>query len=93
MFDAFQTMPFYLFQLKKSYGNIYSLYLGTRPAVVISGVKAIKEALVTKGSDFAGRPQDMFINDAIKTNGKIDIRQLWEILWKMALMLLHKAQI
>lgn len=49
---------------------MYGLFLGTRPAVVISGLKNIKEALVTKGSDFAGRPQDMFVNDAIKTNGK-----------------------
>lgn len=57
-------------QLRKKYGNVYSLFLGTRPAVVISGVKTIKEVLIAKGSDFAGRPQDMFVNDAIKKNGK-----------------------
>ncbi|KAA8590515.1 hypothetical protein FQN60_014449 [Etheostoma spectabile] len=56
-------------RLRKSYGNVYSLFLGTRPAVIINGMKAIKEALVTKGTDFAGRPQDVFINDAVQRKG------------------------
>ncbi|XP_056908352.1 cytochrome P450 2F2-like [Takifugu flavidus] len=67
-------------RLRKKYGNVYSLFLGTRPAVVISGLKNIKEALVTKGSDFSGRPQDMFVNDAIKTNGVI--MQDYNLVWK-----------
>ncbi|TDH09178.1 hypothetical protein EPR50_G00083860 [Perca flavescens] len=53
-------------RLRKSYGNVYSLFLGTRPAVIINGMKAMKEAMVTKGTDFAGRPQDLFVNDTQK---------------------------
>uniref|UniRef100_H3C308 Cytochrome P450, family 2, subfamily X, polypeptide 9 n=1 Tax=Tetraodon nigroviridis TaxID=99883 RepID=H3C308_TETNG len=77
--------------LRKKYGNIYSLYLGRRPAVVISGLKTIKEALVTKGSDFSGRPQDMFINDAIKTSGVImqDYDNAWKEHRRFALMTLR----
>lgn len=59
-----------LSQLRKSYGDVYSLFLGSKPTVVINGLKAMKEALVTKGIDFAGRPQDLFINHAIKRSGK-----------------------
>uniref|UniRef100_A0A671YTZ6 Cytochrome P450 2F2-like n=1 Tax=Sparus aurata TaxID=8175 RepID=A0A671YTZ6_SPAAU len=49
--------------LWKSYGNVYSLFLGPKPAVVINGVQAMKEAMVTKAADFAGRPQDIFVSD------------------------------
>uniref|UniRef100_A0A3Q1G696 Cytochrome P450, family 2, subfamily X, polypeptide 9 n=1 Tax=Acanthochromis polyacanthus TaxID=80966 RepID=A0A3Q1G696_9TELE len=33
-------------KLRKSYGNVYSLFLGPRPSVVINGVKAMKEAMI-----------------------------------------------
>ncbi|XP_022077373.1 cytochrome P450 2F2-like isoform X1 [Acanthochromis polyacanthus] len=58
-------------RLRKTYGNVYSLFLGPRPAVVISGLKAMKEAMVLKGADFAGRPQDMFVNDVLENKGVI----------------------
>lgn len=61
------------FQLRRSYGNIYSLFIGPKPAVVLNGVNAIKEALVTKANDFSGRPQDMFINDATQRKGRRDM--------------------
>ncbi|KAJ4925550.1 hypothetical protein JOQ06_018276 [Pogonophryne albipinna] len=47
-------------RLRKSYGNVYSLFIGPKPIVVINGVQALKEAMLTKGVDFAGRPQDIF---------------------------------
>ncbi|XP_031150701.1 cytochrome P450 2F2-like isoform X2 [Sander lucioperca] len=58
-------------RLRNTYGNVYSLFLGTRPAVIINGMKAMKEAMVTKGTDFAGRPQDLFVNDATQRKGLI----------------------
>uniref|UniRef100_H3C3R1 Cytochrome P450, family 2, subfamily X, polypeptide 9 n=1 Tax=Tetraodon nigroviridis TaxID=99883 RepID=H3C3R1_TETNG len=78
-------------RLRKTYGNIYSLYLGSRPAVVISGLKTIKEALVTKGSDFSGRPQDMFINDVIRTSGVVmqGFDSAWRERRRFALMTLR----
>uniref|UniRef100_A0A672Y3W5 Cytochrome P450, family 2, subfamily X, polypeptide 9 n=1 Tax=Sphaeramia orbicularis TaxID=375764 RepID=A0A672Y3W5_9TELE len=41
------------------------LFIGSRPAVVLHGFKAIKEALVNKGNDFSGRAQDLMVNHAI----------------------------
>ncbi|MEQ2180068.1 hypothetical protein GOODEAATRI_031865, partial [Goodea atripinnis] len=57
--------------LRKSYGNVYSLFFGLKPTVVINGFKAMKEAMVIKAADFAGRPQDLLINDVTQRKGKL----------------------
>ncbi|TKS88003.1 Cytochrome P450 2F2 [Collichthys lucidus] len=48
-------------RLRKRYGNVYSLFIGPKAAVVINGVQVMKEAMITKAADFAGRPQDIFV--------------------------------
>ncbi|XP_075938366.1 cytochrome P450 2D15-like isoform X2 [Anarhichas minor] len=53
-------------RLAKRYGNVYSLFFGPRPAVVINGLQALKEALVNKATDFSGRPQDLMVNHAVQ---------------------------
>ncbi|CAG5958493.1 unnamed protein product, partial [Menidia menidia] len=58
-------------RLSRSYGDVYSLYLGSKPAVVINGLKAIKEAIVTKAADFSGRPQDILVSDVTQRKGVI----------------------
>ena len=45
-----------LMQLEKQYGKVFRLYLGSQLVVVVSGGDALKEVLVTKSADFAGRP-------------------------------------
>ena len=42
--------------LAKHYGDVFQLSIGTRKIVVVSGQRAIREALLKKGTDFAGRP-------------------------------------
>ncbi|XP_040894364.1 cytochrome P450 2F2-like [Toxotes jaculatrix] len=78
-------------RLRKIYGNVYSLYFGPKPVVVISGTKAIKEALVTKAADFSGRPQDLFVNDATQRKGVIlaDYGSSWREHRRFALMTLR----
>lgn len=56
-------------QFAKLYGNVFTLYIGSRPAVVINGLQAIKEALVNKAADFSGRPQNLMVNDAVQIGG------------------------
>ncbi|XP_071779475.1 cytochrome P450 2D15-like [Centroberyx gerrardi] len=58
-------------RLAKRYGNIYSLFFGPRPVVIINGLEAIKEALVTKAADFSGRPQNLMVNHAVQRKGVI----------------------
>ncbi|XP_074533553.1 cytochrome P450 2J6-like [Halichoeres trimaculatus] len=78
-------------RLRKSYGNVYSLYLGPKPAVVINGMEAMKAAIVTKANDFAGRPQDLFVNDTTNRKGVIlaDYGPSWREHRRFALMTLR----
>ncbi|XP_041516889.1 cytochrome P450 2C19-like [Microtus oregoni] len=41
--------------LSKVYGPVFTLYLGRKPAVVLYGYEAVKEALIDNGEEFAGR--------------------------------------
>ncbi|XP_029026941.1 cytochrome P450 2F2-like isoform X2 [Betta splendens] len=78
-------------RLRKSYGNIYSLFLGPKPVVFINGFHVIKEALVTKAGDFSGRPQDLFVNDVTQRKGLIlaDYNPNWKEHRRFALMTLR----
>uniref|UniRef100_A0A3B3XJJ7 Cytochrome P450, family 2, subfamily X, polypeptide 9 n=1 Tax=Poecilia mexicana TaxID=48701 RepID=A0A3B3XJJ7_9TELE len=92
LFNLSQENPLKdLERLRNAYGNVYSLFLGRRPAVVLNGLKAMKEAIVTKGADFAGRPQDMFVNDVTQNRGVIlaDYGLRWREHRRFALMTLR----
>ncbi|XP_053315751.1 cytochrome P450 1B1 [Spea bombifrons] len=41
----------------EQYGNVFQIKLGSQKVVVLNGDKIIREALLQKGTDFAGRPQ------------------------------------
>ncbi|KAM4017669.1 cytochrome P450 2J6-like [Anomaloglossus baeobatrachus] len=45
-------------KFSEKYGPVYGLSLGFTPAVVVRGFKDLKEVLVTKGVEFADRPQN-----------------------------------
>uniref|UniRef100_A0A8C7IME6 Cytochrome P450 2M1-like n=1 Tax=Oncorhynchus kisutch TaxID=8019 RepID=A0A8C7IME6_ONCKI len=48
--------PYKLYmQLSKKYGSVFTVWLGSKPVVVISGFQAIKDAFVTQGEEFSGR--------------------------------------
>ncbi|XP_013881765.1 cytochrome P450 2J6 [Austrofundulus limnaeus] len=78
-------------KLRQTYGNVYSLFLGTRPAVVINGLKAMKEAMLVKATDYAGRPQDMLIGDVFQRKGIIfvDYGPVWREHRRFAVMTLR----
>uniref|UniRef100_A0A3B5MBA8 Cytochrome P450, family 2, subfamily X, polypeptide 9 n=1 Tax=Xiphophorus couchianus TaxID=32473 RepID=A0A3B5MBA8_9TELE len=78
-------------RLRQSYGNVYSLFLGLKPAVVISEFKAMKEAMVIKAADFAGRPQNILITNLTNNKGVIlvDYGSLWRDHRRFALMTLR----
>ncbi|XP_075045021.1 cytochrome P450 2J4-like [Mixophyes fleayi] len=48
-------------KMSKAYGPVFSIYMGFTPAVVVRGIKDLKEVLVTKGIEFADRPQNRLI--------------------------------
>ncbi|XP_046705612.1 cytochrome P450 2F2-like [Silurus meridionalis] len=77
--------------LAERYGSIYSLYLGRNPVVVLNGIKAIKEALVTKSADFSGRPQDLLTSHITERKGILmtDYGPAWKEHRRFALMSLR----
>ena len=61
------TLPFLgtdirepLRRLSEKYGDIFTVYFGSRRVIVLNSYEAIKEAFVKQGNLLAGRPQDLF---------------------------------
>ena len=81
--------------LAKKYGDVFSVYFGGWPVVVISNIEAAKESLIQKATDFAGRPLSYTGIEAAKghkTGRGIDIvysdyGPYWQTIRKLA----HKA--
>ena len=66
---AAETRHVDLMELEKQYGKVFRLYLGSQLVIVVSGGNALKEVLVTKSAEFAGRPifytAEVFFNDGL----------------------------
>uniref|UniRef100_A0A7M5WTC6 Uncharacterized protein n=1 Tax=Clytia hemisphaerica TaxID=252671 RepID=A0A7M5WTC6_9CNID len=80
-------------KLSKTYGDVFSMSFGMKRVVVINSYEAIKEALVTRGHDFAGRPNDN-IPLGIQTNNFQDLAtkdysKSWSFLRKLTYKSLH----
>ena len=64
----FGGKPFLTFtEWARTYGDLFSLRLGTQDAIVINSIEVAREALVTKGKHFAGRP-DFYTSKYIDIN-------------------------
>ncbi|XP_015277316.1 PREDICTED: cytochrome P450 2J6-like, partial [Gekko japonicus] len=53
----------------KSYGNIYTLWFGRYPVVVLNGFQAVKDGLTTRPEDLAGRPLSPFFHAMANNKG------------------------
>ncbi|KAM6186614.1 cytochrome P450 2C19-like isoform 1-T1 [Rhynchocyon petersi] len=51
----FKNISKSLSTLSKTYGPVFTLYLGMKPTVVLCGYETVKEALLDQGEDFSGR--------------------------------------
>ncbi|XP_041490525.1 steroid 21-hydroxylase [Microtus oregoni] len=51
------NLPTYLFDLTQKLGPVYRIRMGLQDVVVLNSNRTIKEALIQKWADFAGRPQ------------------------------------
>nr|XP_020634325.1 cytochrome P450 2J6-like [Pogona vitticeps] len=57
--------------LAKQYGNIYTLWMGHMPIVVLSGFQAVKEGLMDHSEEFSERPLTPFLEAVGKQKGII----------------------
>ena len=75
-----------LMELEKQYGKVFRLFLGSKLVVVASGASAIKEVLVTKSAEFAGRPS-LYSSEVYaegKAIGFVDYSSEWRLHRKVA---------
>ena len=73
--------PVTFMEMRKTYGDVISITMGSWPAIVINGREAIREALVTKGDDFSGRPA--FTTAILLNDGRNFGFSAFGAIWKM----------
>ncbi|XP_073523956.1 cytochrome P450 2J4-like isoform X2 [Phyllobates terribilis] len=56
-------------KLAKSYGDIYTVWLGETPLVVLNGCKAVKDGIVSHSDALSGRPVASFLKDLLGGKG------------------------
>ncbi|MGH0153554.1 UNVERIFIED_CONTAM: hypothetical protein FKN15_031731 [Acipenser sinensis] len=66
--------------MAQQYGDVFQIKLGSRNVVVLNGEDTIKQALIQKGTDFAGRPD--FISFKLVSGGKSLAFGSYSNLWK-----------
>ncbi|KAK3598209.1 hypothetical protein CHS0354_026611 [Potamilus streckersoni] len=67
-------------RLQKKYGDIYKLYLGPSPTIIVCGYEAIREIFIKRGVEFSDRPA--VILGAIILNGGKGITAVSGDTWK-----------
>ena len=70
-----------LIGLEKQYGKVFRLYLGSKLVIVVSGGNALKEVLVTKSAEFAGRPS--FYTTEVLSKGKAIVLADYSPEWRL----------
>ena len=77
-------------KLSRKYGDVFSMYLGNFPVVMVNSYKAAREVLIEKGTDFAGRPDS--VTGALAARGPQDIvYDDYGPRWKSSRKLAHRA--
>ncbi|XP_026267374.2 cytochrome P450 2F5 [Urocitellus parryii] len=79
-----------LTKLSKKYGSVYTVYLGPRRVVVLSGYEAVKEALVDQGEEFSGRGEYPVFFNFTKGNGiAFSNGERWKVLRRFSVQILR----
>ncbi|MEE6508512.1 hypothetical protein FKM82_021500 [Ascaphus truei] len=61
----------FLMQMREKYGDVFMIYLGSRPVVVVNGYQSVKEALVDRGDDFLARGEIPALDAVYKDYGMV----------------------
>ncbi|KAM6207063.1 LOW QUALITY PROTEIN: cytochrome P450 2K1-like [Sarcoramphus papa] len=85
LFDLKRPYRTYL-QLSKIHGPVFSVQMGLRKTVVISGYETVKEALVNQADAFAERPKIPVFEDLTRGSGIVFSRgENWKVMRRFTL--------
>ncbi|XP_070692002.1 steroid 21-hydroxylase [Pempheris klunzingeri] len=85
-----EHLPIHLTNLAQRYGKIYRLKCGNTTMVVLNSSEVIREALVKKWSDFAGRPVS-YTGDIVSGGGHTISLGDYNEKWRAHRRLVHSA--
>uniref|UniRef100_A0A669QQP6 Cytochrome P450 family 2 subfamily B member 6 n=1 Tax=Phasianus colchicus TaxID=9054 RepID=A0A669QQP6_PHACC len=89
LFDLKRPYRTYL-QLSKEYGPVFSVQMGQRKIVVISGYETVKEALINQADAFAERPKIPIFEDLTRGNGIVFAHgENWKVMRRFTLTTLR----
>lgn len=60
----------YAWQQRDKYGDIFTVYLGPRPVIILCGIDTIREALVDQAESFSGRGKLAILDQVFQGYGK-----------------------
>ncbi|XP_069069006.1 cytochrome P450 2J4-like [Pleurodeles waltl] len=60
-----------LIQLAETYGNIFTVWIGQTPVIVLNGCQTIRDALISHSEELAGRPTTPIFQEFSKGKGVI----------------------
>ncbi|KAG3256092.1 cytochrome P450 2B4-like [Ictidomys tridecemlineatus] len=73
-------------RLREKYGDVFTVYLGPRPVVMLCGTEAIREALVDQAEDFSGRGKISIVEPIFQGYGVIFANgERWKTLRRFSL--------
>ncbi|XP_078522650.1 cytochrome P450 2J4-like [Lissotriton helveticus] len=58
-----------LMQLAKTYGNVFTLWLGPKPVVVLNGCQALRDGLISHSEELVGRPTTPTFHEMARGRG------------------------
>lgn len=72
--------------LRDKYGDVFTIYLGPQPAVVLCGYKAVKEALMDQAEAFSGRGPVAIVDPIFQGTGMLFSNgKCWKVLRRFSL--------
>ncbi|XP_060094075.1 cytochrome P450 2K4-like [Heteronotia binoei] len=79
-----------MLELSKQYGSVFSIQMGSRKMVVLTGFETVKDALVNQADAFAGRPFLPMFEEFLRGYGIIFARgENWKVMRRFTLTTLR----
>ncbi|XP_077869938.1 cytochrome P450 1A5-like [Saccoglossus kowalevskii] len=91
MMDLVNDPHLTLVNYGKKYGDVFTMKIGSQPVIVLNSLDVIKEALVKKQNDFAGRPYFYSLSSLMAEESQDILFGNFTTKWKLQRKIGHQA--